>query len=63
VTDHVQVGQPGTPIRDEALCEACGSVVDRYGGQLTVLLEDAQTTASDREVTLPRPASDASSTR
>src|SRR6267143_1895942 len=43
VTDHIQVGQPGSPVHDEGVCEACGAVldnvVDRYGGQLTVMVE------------------------
>lgn len=59
VTDHVQVGPPGTPAHDEGICDACGnvigSVVSRYGDQLTMMVEDAQTSASEREITLPGP--------
>jgi len=65
VTDHVQVGQPGTPVHDEGLCDSCGAVlggvVEKYGGQLTMLVEDAQREASDREITLPRTAQEAPS--
>jgi hypothetical protein len=57
VTDHIQVGQPGTPAHDEGVCESCGrvidNVVDKYGGQLTMLVEDAQRQTSDREITIP----------
>ncbi len=57
VTDHVQVGTPGTPAHDEGICESCGrvlgNVVERYGGQLTMLVEDAQRSASEREITIP----------
>jgi len=54
-------------VRDEALCESCGNViggvVDKYGGQLTMLVEDARTTAGDSEITLPRGPDSASATR
>ncbi|HLZ29646.1 MAG TPA: hypothetical protein VKV73_20195 [Chloroflexota bacterium] len=57
VTDHIQVGTPGTPHQDAGVCDACGgvlnNVVDKFGGQLTVMVEEAQQTASDREITLP----------
>jgi hypothetical protein len=57
VTDHVQVGPPGTPTHDEGLCEACGAVLDRvvgrYGQQLTMLVDEAQHHASEREITTP----------
>ena len=57
VTDHIQVGTPGTPAHDEGLCESCGAVlntvVDRYGGELTMLVEHAQQEASEREITVP----------
>lgn len=57
MTDHVQVGTPGTPQQDAGVCDACGAVldnvVDKFGGELTVMVEDAQRTASDREITLP----------
>jgi ribosomal protein S27E len=57
VTDHIQVGTPGTPARDEGICESCGAVlgtvVDRYGGQLTMMVQEAQHEASEREITIP----------
>ena len=60
VTDHVQVGPPGTPTHDEGLCEACGGVVDqvvtRYGQCLTMLVDEAQREAGPREITTPNPA-------
>ena len=58
VTDHIQVGTPGTPAHDEGVCEACGAVLDKvadkYGPRLTMLVEEAQHEASDRERTVPR---------
>ena len=57
VTDHIQVGQPGTPMYDEGVCDKCGAVmdnvVDKYGGDLTMMVEDAQHEASEREITIP----------
>jgi hypothetical protein len=57
VTDHIQVGTPGTPAHDEGVCESCGavlgSVVDKYGGNLTVQVQEAQREASEREITIP----------
>lgn len=57
VTDHIQVGTPGTPAHDEGVCESCGAVLDqvvnKYGGQLTMMVEEAQQQASDREITIP----------
>jgi hypothetical protein len=57
VTDHIQVGTPGTPAHDEGVCESCGgvltNVVEKYGGQLTVMIEDSQREASEREITVP----------
>jgi hypothetical protein len=57
VTDHIQVGTPGTPAHDEGVCDKCGAVlnrvVDRYGGDLTMLVDDAQREASEREITIP----------
>lgn len=57
VTDHIQVGPPGTPAHDEGVCDACGAVLDhvvgRYGGDLTMMIEDAQRQASEREITIP----------
>jgi hypothetical protein len=57
VTDHIQVGPPGTPIHDEGVCENCGAVmdhvVDKYGGDLTMMVEDAQHEASEKEITIP----------
>ena len=57
VTDHIQVGTPGTPQHDEGVCESCGAVidqvVDRYGGDLTMLVQDSQRDASEREITIP----------
>lgn len=58
VTDHVQVGPPGTPTHDEGVCERCGGVIDtvahRYGSDLTMLVNEAQQSASDRDITTPR---------
>ena len=52
VTDHIQVGTPGTPQHDEGVCESCGAVidhvVDRYGGDLTMLVQDSQRVILDR---------------
>lgn len=60
VTDHVQVGPPGTPYHDEGVCDACGVVIDKvvekYGGDLTMMVEDAQQEASERDITVPGPA-------
>ncbi len=57
VTDHIQVGPPGTPVHDEGVCENCGAVmdhvVDKYGRDLTLMVEDAQREASEREITIP----------
>jgi hypothetical protein len=57
VTDHIQVGTPGTPAHDEGVCDACGrvidNVVDKYGGELSMMVEDAQHEASEREITIP----------
>ena len=57
VTDHIQVGPPGTPAIDEGVCDACGAVigkvVDKYGGELTMLVQEAQQKASEREITIP----------
>jgi hypothetical protein len=57
VTDHVQVGTPGTPDHDGGVCDACGSVlgnvVGKFGPDLTVMVEDAQQKASEREITVP----------
>ena len=57
VTDHIQVGTPGTPQHDAGVCESCGAVigqvVDKYGGDLTMMVEDSQRDASEREITIP----------
>jgi hypothetical protein len=57
VTDHIQVGTPGSPEHDAGVCDACGKVLDnvvgKFGGDLTVMVEDAQHEASDREITRP----------
>ena len=41
-----------------AVCEACGGVIhkvaEKYGPQVTMLVQEAQTEASDREITTPR---------
>ena len=58
VTDHVQVGPPGTPTHDEGVCEHCGGVINsvtqRYGSDLTMLVDEAQQSASGRDITTPR---------
>ena len=57
LTDHIQVGTPGTPAHDEGVCESCGAVLgtvtDKYGSQLTMMVQEAQHEASERERTLP----------
>jgi hypothetical protein len=57
VTDHIQVGTPGTPAHDEGVCESCGAVLDqvvnKYGSQLTMMVEEAQQEASERDITIP----------
>jgi hypothetical protein len=57
VTDHLQVGTPGTPQQDAGVCESCGGVIDRvatrYGPDVTMLVDEAQTQASEREITIP----------
>ncbi len=57
VTDHIQVGPPGTPAHDEGVCESCGAVIDnvveKYGGDLTMMVQDAQQQTSEREITIP----------
>jgi ribosomal protein S27AE len=57
VTDHIQVGTPGSPSHDEGVCAKCGvvlgQVVDRYGGDLTMTVDTAQQQASEREITIP----------
>jgi hypothetical protein len=57
VTDHIQVGTPGSPQHDAGVCESCGAVidqvVDKYGGDLTMMVQDAQQDASEREITIP----------
>src|SRR5438067_358213 len=58
VTDHIQVGPPGTPTYDEGVCELCGrvldTVVDRYGSSLNVTVEEAKHEASDADVAVRR---------
>jgi hypothetical protein len=58
VTDHLQVGTPGVPHVNAGVCEACGAVIhqvaDKYGPQVTMLVEEAQQSAGDREITTPR---------
>jgi hypothetical protein len=57
VTDHIQVGTPGVPAHDGGVCDACGAVldnvVDKYGSDLTMMVEEAQREASEREITIP----------
>ncbi len=57
VTDHIEVGPPGTPTHNEGVCDACGqvldNVVDKYGSELTMMVEEAQHEASEREITIP----------
>jgi hypothetical protein len=57
VTDHIQVGTPGTPDQDAGVCDTCGGVLDnvveKFGGQLTVSVEQSQQRASEREITVP----------
>jgi hypothetical protein len=55
--DHLLVGTPGTPSHDGAVCDACGTALDqtvrKFGGDLTVTVEESQREASEREITLP----------
>jgi hypothetical protein len=57
LTDHVQVGTPGTPDHDGGVCESCGAVldkvVDKYGDKLTMIVDEAQHEATEREITIP----------
>src|SRR3981081_1627897 len=57
VTDHIQVGTPGTPDRDAGVGDACGRVLDnvvgKFGGDLTVMVEESQRQASGRDITIP----------
>ena len=57
LTDHVQIGPPGTPAHDDAVCDNCGGVLDNmtqhYGGQLTMMVDEAQHDAGDQNVTVP----------
>ena len=57
LTDHIQVGTPGTPTHDEGVCESCGAVldhvVDRYGGRLTMMVEEAKHDAGETDITVP----------
>ncbi|MBV8718901.1 MAG: hypothetical protein JO020_15285 [Chloroflexi bacterium] len=59
VTDHLQAGTPGVPHEDAGVCENCGSVIDRvarkYGPDVTMIVEQAQTEASEREITTADP--------
>jgi hypothetical protein len=53
----MQVGTPGVPQHDEGVCESCGTVLDnvveKYGGDLTMVVQEAQHQASEREITVP----------
>ena len=57
VTDHIQVGTPGTPSHDGGVCSACGRVLDnvvgKFGGDLMVSVDEAQHEASERDITIP----------
>lgn len=57
VTDHVQIGSPGTPAVDAGVCDACGIVIERvaqrFGNPLTLLVEEAQQHAGGHEISLP----------
>ena len=57
VTDHIQVGTPGTPEQDAGVCANCGRVLDnvvgKFGGNLTVTVDEAQHEASERDITIP----------
>jgi hypothetical protein len=57
VTDHVQVGTPGTPAQDAGVCNSCGRVLDnvvgKFGGELTVMVDEAQHDANERDITIP----------
>lgn len=57
LTDHVQVGTPGTPAYDDAICESCGAVLNtvarQYGDRLTMMIEEAQHDAGPQNVTVP----------
>jgi hypothetical protein len=53
--DNLLAGTPGTANQGGAVCSACGTAlsraVEKFGSQLDVAVEEAQRTASDREIT------------
>ena len=67
LTDQLVVGQPGAATYVGGVCEACGRVLDRvvtkFGPNLTVLVEQVQTEASDREITVARVTRDPTQAR
>jgi hypothetical protein len=60
VSDQLVVGEPGTPTQIGGVCETCGEVlnqvVKKFGSCLTLLVEQVQTEASDRDVAVGRVA-------
>jgi hypothetical protein len=67
LTDQLVVGQPGATTYVGEVCQACGQTLDRmvgkFGSDLTVLVEQAQTTAGDREITVARVTRDPTQAR
>lgn len=59
VQNHVLVGTPGVPLTDGGVCEQCGRVlgrvVEKFGSELTVQVEEAQKDANERDVALKKP--------
>lgn len=57
--DHLLVGTPGVPSHDGAVCEGCGSVlehvVDRFGGDLSMSVQQVKRHTDGAEATGPRP--------
>ena len=53
VQDHLLVGTPGTPTYQAGVCAACGRVLEqtarKLGQALTIQVEHAQQTASQRD--------------
>ncbi len=54
--DHLLVGTPGVLAHDSAVCQECGKtlghVVERFGSDLTVHVEEAQVRAGKRDTPL-----------
>lgn len=55
--DHLLVGTPGVPSHDGAVCEHCGTVLEhvvtKFGGDLSVSVQDAKRQADGSDITVP----------